>query len=134
MQSTVERVLAKGVPENVEVLRWMYKVCRNLWVDELRAKQVRQRAHERPELREEAVVSGEDVVLGELTLRDVERALAELPHEQRAVLALVAVEGLSYKEAAAVLDTPIGTVMSRLARARAAVAQHFQTQGTERSV
>jgi len=134
MQSTVERVLAKGVPENVEVLRWMYKVCRNLWVDELRAKQVRQRAHERPELREEAVVSGEDVVLGELTLRDVERALAGLPHEQRAVLALVAVEGLSYKEAAAVLDTPIGTVMSRLARARAAVAQHFQTQGTERSV
>jgi RNA polymerase sigma-70 factor (ECF subfamily) len=134
MQSTVERVLAKGVPENVEVLRWMYKVCRNLWVDELRAKQVRQRAHERPELREEAVVSGEDVVLGELTLRDVERALAELPHEQRAVLALVAVEGLSYREAAAVLDTPIGTVMSRLARARAAVAQHFQTQGTERSV
>ena len=134
MQSTVERVLAKGVPENVEVLRWMYKVCRNLWVDELRAKQVRQRAHERPELREEAVVSGEEVVLGELTLRDVERALAGLPHEQRAVLALVAVEGLSYKEAAAVLDTPIGTVMSRLARARAAVAQHFQTQGTERSV
>jgi len=134
MQSTVERVLAKGVPENVEVLRWMYKVCRNLWVDELRAKQVRQRAHERPELREEAIVSGEDVVLGELTLRDVERALAELPHEQRAVLALVAVEGLSYREAAAVLDTPIGTVMSRLARARAAVAQHFQTQGTERSV
>jgi RNA polymerase sigma-70 factor (ECF subfamily) len=134
MQSTVERVLAKGVPENVDVLRWMYKVCRNLWVDELRAKQVRQRAHERPELREEAVVSGEDVVLGELTLRDVERALANLPHEQRAVLALVAVEGLSYREAAAVLDTPIGTVMSRLARARAAVAQHFQTQGTERSV
>jgi RNA polymerase sigma-70 factor (ECF subfamily) len=133
MQSTVERVLAKGVPENVDVLRWMYKVCRNLWVDELRAKQVRQRAHERPELREEAVVSGEDIVLGELTLRDVERALAELPHEQRAVLALVAVEGLSYREAATVLDTPIGTVMSRLARARAAVAQHFQTQGTERS-
>jgi RNA polymerase sigma-70 factor (ECF subfamily) len=133
MQSTVERVLAKGVPENVEVLRWMYKVCRNLWVDELRAKQVRQRAHELPELREEQVVSGEDVVLGELTLRDVERALANLPHEQRAVLALVAVEGLSYRETAAVLDTPIGTVMSRLARARAAVAQYFQTPRTEPS-
>jgi RNA polymerase sigma-70 factor (ECF subfamily) len=131
MQSTIERVLAKGVPENVDVLRWMYKVCRNLWVDELRAKQVRQRAHEQPELRE-ATVSGEDVVIGELTLRDVERALANLPHEQRAVLALVAVEGLSYRETAAILDTPIGTVMSRLARARAAVAQHFQARGTER--
>jgi RNA polymerase sigma-70 factor (ECF subfamily) len=76
-------------------------------------------------------VSGEDVVMGELTLRDVERALAGLPHEQRAVLALVAVEGLSYRETAAVLDAPIGTVMSRLARARAAVAQHFKNEGTE---
>ena len=45
-------------------------------------------------------------------------AIAALPHEQRAVLALVALEGLSYKDAAAVLEIPIGTVMSRLARAR----------------
>jgi RNA polymerase sigma-70 factor (ECF subfamily) len=59
-------------------------------------------------------------------LREVERALATLPEEQRAVLVLVAVEGLSYRDAAAVLDIPIGTVMSRLARARAALAQCFE--------
>jgi RNA polymerase sigma-70 factor (ECF subfamily) len=126
MQSTVERVLEKGVPEKVEILRWMFKVCRNLWIDELRAGEVRRRAAAQPELADEPIVSGEDVALGELTLREVERAMALLPGEQRAVLALVAVEGLSYREAAEVLETPIGTVMSRLARARAALATHFE--------
>ena len=58
-------------------------------------------------------------------LRAVERALATLAPEQRAVLTLVAVEGLSYREAAEVLDTPIGTVMSRLARARAALVERL---------
>jgi RNA polymerase sigma-70 factor (ECF subfamily) len=125
MQSTVERVLERGVPENVDVLRWMFKVCRNLWIDELRAIKVRQRSALLPELAEEPVVSGEDVALGELTLREVERAMNSLPDEYRATLSLVAVEGLSYREAAEVLDTPIGTVMSRLARARAALAARF---------
>lgn len=125
MQSTVERVLAKGVPEDVEVLRWMFKVCRNLWIDELRAGQVRHRAAQHGDLAEEPVVSGEQVALGELTLREVDRAMATLPEEQRAVLALVAVEELSYRETAQLLQIPIGTVMSRLARARAALAARF---------
>lgn len=133
MQSTVERVLDKGVPENVDVLRWMLKVCRNLWIDDRRAQQVRQRAHREPELGEERVVSGEAVALGELTLREVERALGTLPEEQRVVLALVAVEGLSYREAAEVLETPIGTVMSRLARARAALVARLEPAATEAS-
>jgi RNA polymerase sigma-70 factor (ECF subfamily) len=126
MQATAERVLERGVPADAEVLPWMFKVCRNLWIDELRARQVRVRAASRPELAEEPVVSGEAVVLGELTLREVEHALAMLPEEQRAVLVLVAVEGLSYREAAAVLDIPIGTVMSRLARARGALVACFE--------
>jgi RNA polymerase sigma factor (sigma-70 family) len=133
MQSTVERVLDKGLPENVELLRWMFKVCRNLWIDDRRAQQVRQRAHREPELSEERVVSGEAVALGELTLREVERALGVLPEEQRAVLALVGVEGLSYREAAEVLETPIGTVMSRLARARTALVAQLEPSTTERS-
>ncbi|MEL6999990.1 MAG: sigma factor-like helix-turn-helix DNA-binding protein, partial [Pseudomonadota bacterium] len=48
----------------------------------------------------------------------VRDAVADLPETQRAVLALVAIEGLAYQEAAEVLDIPVGTVMSRLARAR----------------
>ena len=50
------------------------------------------------------------------------RVLGELPEEQRSVVALVLIDGLSYREAASVLDVPIGTVTSRLARARDALA------------
>jgi RNA polymerase sigma factor (sigma-70 family) len=123
MQTTVERALQRGWPEGVEALPWLFKVCKNLWIDELRARAVRVKAAQTRELDEEPAVSGEAVALGEIGLREVEQALESLPAEQRAVLALVAVEGLSYREAADVLETPIGTVMSRLARARAALAE-----------
>jgi RNA polymerase sigma-70 factor (ECF subfamily) len=126
MQTTVERVLERGVPAGVALRPWMFKICKNLWIDDRRAHAVRLRAASRPELADEPVVSGEDVALGELTLREVERAMALLPEEQQLVLSLVAVEGLAYREAAEVLETPIGTVMSRLARARAALARHFE--------
>jgi len=125
MQSTVERVLERGVPDGVDLRPWMFKICKNLFIDERRAHAVRVRAATRPELADEGVVSGEDVALGELTLREVDRAMALLPDEQRLVISLVAVEGLTYREAAEVLETPIGTVMSRLARARATLAQQF---------
>ena len=125
MQATAEKVLAAGVPDNVDVLRWMFKVCRNLFIDQMRSREVRRRAAERPELAAEPSISGEDVALGELSLREVDRAMATLSEDQRAVIMLVAVEGLTYREAAAALDVRIGTVMSRLARARAALAERL---------
>jgi RNA polymerase sigma-70 factor (ECF subfamily) len=57
---------------------------------------------------------------------DIERGLALLPQEQREVLLLVTLEGLSYREAAEVQGVPIGTVMSRLSRARAALRAHLE--------
>ena len=57
--------------------------------------------------------------------RDIERALASLVPEQRAVLMLVVLEGLSYREIAEVQGVPIGTVMSRLARARAQIKSYL---------
>jgi RNA polymerase sigma factor (sigma-70 family) len=130
MQGTVERVLVSGVPEGVDVLRWMFKVCKNLWIDRLRSHEVKKRVATPLDELEEPSVNGEAIVLGELTLRDVDRAMAALPDEQRAALSLVAVEGLSYREAADVLETPIGTVMSRIARARAALAAQFADSST----
>ncbi len=53
-----------------------------------------------------------------LELRDVEKQIAQLPPERKEALLLVVVGGLSYKEAAKTLDIPIGTLMSRIARAR----------------
>jgi len=125
VQATVERALERGMPEEQDVLRWSFRVCKNLWIDELRARSVRTAAAREPELADEPTVSGEAVAVGELALREVERAMATLPEEQRVVLSLVAVEGLSYRETAEVLETPIGTVMSRLSRARAALAAQF---------
>jgi RNA polymerase sigma-70 factor (ECF subfamily) len=59
------------------------------------------------------------------TARDIERGLALLPAEQREVLLLVALEGMSYREAADVQGVPIGTVMSRLSRARNTLRTHI---------
>jgi RNA polymerase sigma-70 factor (ECF subfamily) len=126
MQATVERVLERGLPAGIAPRPWMFTICKNLFIDERRAHAVRVRAAALPELKLEPFVSGEQVVLGELRLREVDRAMARLPDEQRIVLSLVAVEGMSYREAAEVLGTPTGTVMSRLARARAALVRQFE--------
>ena len=56
-------------------------------------------------------------------------AVKRLPEEQRTALLLVTVEGLSYKEAAEVAQVPVGTIMSRLARARAALQTHLDAGG-----
>jgi RNA polymerase sigma-70 factor (ECF subfamily) len=133
MQTTVERALERGWPQGVEALPWLFKVCKNIWIDELRARAVRRKAALTHELDDEPSISGEAVALGEIGLREVEHALESLPVEQRAVLALVAVEGLSYREAADVLETPIGTVMSRLARARAALAERLGDRIAQRA-
>jgi RNA polymerase sigma-70 factor (ECF subfamily) len=58
-----------------------------------------------------------------MTLKEVQRAVARLPEEQRSVLMLVCVEGLSYKEASDAIGVPAGTIMSRLARARKALKE-----------
>mgnify|MGYP000011753375 FL=1 len=123
LQSTVERVLERGLPDDAAVLPWCLKVCRNLWIDEVRHRKVRRDAGDVIAATSETSTSGERQVLGELTLREVQQVVASLPEEQGAVLELVAVEGCSYKEAAEVLGIPAGTVMSRLARARKALLE-----------
>ena len=60
--------------------------------------------------------------------RDIERALAELAEEQRTALLLVVLEGLSYREVAEVLGVPIGTVMSRVARARLQIRAYLDNE------
>jgi RNA polymerase sigma-70 factor (ECF subfamily) len=119
VQAACERALSRLAQLRTEARldSWLYRIMHGLWVDELRARRVRR--HEPIEAAGDAV--GEDgsaVTEGRLTLAAVRRALAELPAEQRAVLTLIAVDGLSYKEAAAILGVPVGTVMSRLARGR----------------
>jgi RNA polymerase sigma-70 factor (ECF subfamily) len=64
-----------------------------------------------------------------LELRDLERAIAKLPEEQRSVLLLVGLEGMRYEEVAAVLDVPVGTIRSRLSRGREMLRQLMGLNG-----
>jgi RNA polymerase sigma-70 factor (ECF subfamily) len=100
---------------------WMYRIVQTQWLDERRRHRTRGTAidPEDAHLSDEGKASNlpEDRIM----LAQVHRAMGELPEPQRAVLSLIAIEGLSYKEAAEVLEVPLGTVMSRLARAREAL-------------
>ena len=106
--------------------QWVYRIVYTTWFDVLRARKVRARYHVGGEPDLLPGIHGVEATEAAITLGIVERAVAELPEEQRAVLLLVGVEGMTYKEAAAVLDTPIGTVMSRLARGRIALGRMLE--------
>lgn len=128
LQATVERMLSKGVTAPVEVDKFVFRVCRNIWIDEIRSRKVRAAVPlEEPGAQEQSF-DGERAVMGKLALMEVGDAMEELPEEQRAALSLVVLEGLSYAQAAEVLETPIGTIMSRIARARAALASALRRE------
>jgi RNA polymerase sigma-70 factor (ECF subfamily) len=112
----------------------MYRIAQNLWLDRTRARKYRSELSD-PEVVE--AVPGQDgrnVVEGRLTLEAVLDAMTELTPEQQVLVALVCIDGASYKEAAEITGTPIGTVMSRLARARRELHERLEpTIPAERS-
>jgi RNA polymerase sigma-70 factor (ECF subfamily) len=105
---------------------WMMKIMRNCWIDEVRSRARRFRAFESDEARAivSAVNPGEAERAGDADA--IDRAMNQLPPEQREAVALVLVEGLSYREAAELLDVPIGTLTSRLTRGRQALARTLE--------
>ncbi|KEZ17780.1 Sigma-70 family RNA polymerase sigma factor [Sphingobium yanoikuyae] len=102
---------------------WMYRIMRNLWIDEGRARQRAARTFASEEAGADVGYAGDKAVEQAMTLSDVDRAMQALPPEQREAIALVLVEGLSYKEAAAILNIPMGTLTSRLVRGRGALIE-----------
>lgn len=120
VQIALERALSRAGQwrPDARLDAWVFGILRNAWLDELRARTRGQRLFA-PEEAGEAV--GEAAMERRSDAMSVASALARLPEEQREVVALVLVEGLSYREAAELLAVPIGTVTSRLARARVAL-------------
>lgn len=123
VQSTLEKIMTKGVPADVNLRAWAFRVCRNLRIDAIRSSEVRARLDPEYVGRTPLHEDGERAMISKLTLIDVNHAMEALPTDQRAALALVALEGLSYAEAAEALDVSIGTIMSRIHRARHKLAQ-----------
>lgn len=101
---------------------WMYRIIQNQHIDALRSRG--RRGEQAPDfaLEELGDAANSDVPERENLLRRVSELIADLPDEQRVVMLLVAVEEYSYRETAELLEVPIGTVMSRLARARGRIA------------
>lgn len=100
---------------------WLYRITRNAWIDTARARGRQAKVMLPAEAGEQV---GEDPRPGleaKLDLATIMRAMTRLPDEQREVIALVLIEGLGYREAAAVLDIPVGTLSSRLVRGRTAL-------------
>lgn len=108
---------------------WMYRIVRNAYLDSRRAGKIRRDYALRlvnARSTHALSVDGQRLVENRMTLDAVRRGLVILPEEQRSVLLLVCVEGCSYKEASEILRIPVGTVMSRLARARMALTDHVE--------
>lgn len=103
---------------------WMYRIMRNCWIDEMRARTRRAQTFAPEEAGEGVGMDGDADI--RMEMRDVDKAMAELPDEQREVIALVLVEGLAYREAAEILEIPIGTLTSRLTRGRQALVRRLE--------
>jgi RNA polymerase sigma-70 factor (ECF subfamily) len=136
VQAACERALAREhqFQEGTRFDSWMFRIVQTIWIDQLRSRDTRK---EDGEIAEDRLGTDEPVrrVEARLALSEVRRAVSLLPPDQRATLMLVTVEGLSYKQAADVAGVPVGTIMSRLARARVALQQLLEAGvGERRSV
>ncbi len=126
VQDTLERAWSKLhlYRHGTDLRAWLFTVMHNVHVNRVRAARPTEPLDdEMPELAQRAT-QGDALIV-----RDLERGIAALPLAQREVLLLVALEDLSYAETARALGIPIGTVMSRLARAREKLRASMQGMG-----
>ena len=131
VQDCLERAIRKGSlwRPSGPLRAWLFRILLNLWRNELRH---RRRAPDTAPMTS-AVVEPQVPAASpsRLAFAETARALQLLPAEQREALLLIAVEGMSYAEAASVLDVPLGTLMSRLGRART-MLRHLTEEGGPR--
>jgi RNA polymerase sigma factor (sigma-70 family) len=134
VQDTLERAISRWHQRRSDAAArtWLFTILHNLAVNHLRRAARRGRELPLDDAGESDVAvpsTQEDALRHE----DILAAVAQLPDEQRGILLLVSIEGVSYAEAAQILDIPVGTVMSRLSRARARLLRLVEEQGNPAS-
>jgi RNA polymerase sigma factor (sigma-70 family) len=127
VQIAVERGLGRSAQwePGTRLDSWMFRIMKNAWIDEVRSR-MRRDALFAPEEAGEHVGAG--FAEAQQQRMAIEKAVSMLSDEHRMVIALVLVDGLPYKEAAEVLEIPMGTLTSRLVRARAALQELLSDQ------
>ncbi len=132
VQIAIERALARSqqLRTDASLAGWMFGILRNAWIDEVRSRVRRNRLFAPEELGAQVADPAGGRQAESLM---VQQAVAGLSEEQREVIGLVLIEGLSYREAADILEVPVGTVTSRLARAREALQATLGTSPEERT-
>jgi len=128
VQDTLERAIGRWSQRrrDGDLKAWLFAIQRNLFLNQMRQR--RSRGVQVGEEALELVPTSDGNPEGLAGARDILAGLESLPEEQRSVLLLVGVEDLSYEQAAEVLGLPVGTVMSRLSRARGKL-RHFMEAG-----
>jgi RNA polymerase sigma-70 factor (ECF subfamily) len=128
LQTAIERALRheSSWQQGTRLDSWLFKIMQNLWLDELRAH--RRKTEPLDDIADLAGEDGRESMTHQLQFAEARAALQALPDEQRAVIALVVLDGMSYQRTANALNIPIGTVMSRLARARVALAARLSSE------
>lgn len=112
---------ARSVPDQEPALRaWLFVIMRNLWIDRTRSRQRKSTGED--DIANDQAVNPEPLDIALVTGLSVRQAFGRLSVEHREILALVDISGFSYAEAASMLTVPRGTVMSRVSRARQALA------------
>jgi RNA polymerase sigma-70 factor (ECF subfamily) len=129
LQSSVERALRARTKwlAGTRLDSWLYTIVRNQWIDTVRAR-ARRGKHVVP--LDEVEDLGEDprsAMDASIELKRMMALMQQLPEEQREVVALILIEGFGYREAAEILEVPIGTVSSRLVRGRNALLRLAET-------
>jgi RNA polymerase sigma-70 factor, ECF subfamily len=121
--SALKALSSDSPPRETEATQaWLFRIVRNTWIDEHRRALVRQPV-EPAEAFDGTLWSYDDGLIAEITVR---QGMARLAPDHRAVIEMIDLQGMRYADAAAALDVPVGTIMSRLSRARLALLEAIE--------
>jgi len=131
VQDCIERALRRqdGLQQRERMGAWLRSILHNVFVDDLRRRRLRGTMVDVRDLEDDLALSTKPE--DRAAMQDFYAATMRLSLEHRQILLLVGVEGLSYREVAAELGVPIGTVMSRLARARDRLREALESPAAE---